>query len=158
MLKTDYHLYFRVCSDGSFSDKSAAPRSYSNTIIADVMECFLASIAERCHERAKQVKAKTKKKLARFAPETSEDACQKCRLGISHLSSRHSVDESFTISPALPATFAVSNSLTRLWGGSKGVINFPWIFFYAMRSLIPAGHFRNISGHLVTWLVSGSFQ
>ena len=45
----------------------------------------------------------------------------------------------------------------RLWGGSKGVINFPWIF-YAMQSLVPVGHFRNISGHLFTWLVCGSFQ
>ena len=46
-----------------------------------------------------------------------------------------------------------------LWRGSKGVINFPWIFFfYAMRSLVPVGHFRNISGHLFTWLVYGSFQ
>ena len=44
------------------------------------------------------------------------------------------------------------------WGGSKGVINFPWIFFYAMRSLVPAWHFRNISGHLFTWLVCGSFH
>ena len=44
-----------------------------------------------------------------------------------------------------------------LWGGSKGVINFPWIF-YAMRSLVPAEHFQNISGHLITWLVCGSFQ
>ena len=30
-----------------------------------------------------------------------------------------------------------------LWGGSEGVINFPWIF-YAMRSLVPVGHFWNI--------------
>ena len=47
-----------------------------------------------------------------------------------------------------------------LWGGSKGVINFPWIFFFffAMQSLVPVGHFRNISGHLFTWLVCGSFQ
>ena len=44
-----------------------------------------------------------------------------------------------------------------LWVGSKGVINFPWIF-YAMRSLVPVRHFRNISGHLFTWLVGGSFQ
>ena len=44
-----------------------------------------------------------------------------------------------------------------LWGGSKGVINFPWIF-YAMRSLVPVGHFQNISRHLLTWLVCGSFQ
>ena len=27
-----------------------------------------------------------------------------------------------------------------------------------MRSLVPVGHFRNISGHLFTWLVCGSFQ
>ena len=44
-----------------------------------------------------------------------------------------------------------------LWGDSKGVINFPWIF-YALRSLVPVGHFRNISGHLFTWLVCQSFQ
>ena len=44
-----------------------------------------------------------------------------------------------------------------LWGGSKGVVNFPWMF-YAMRSLIPVRHFLNISGHLLTWLVCGSFQ
>ena len=29
---------------------------------------------------------------------------------------------------------------------------------YAMRSRVPVGHFRNISGHLFTWLVCGSFQ
>ena len=44
-----------------------------------------------------------------------------------------------------------------LWGGSKGAINFPWIF-YAMRSLVPVRHFRNISGHLFTWLVCRSFR
>ena len=44
------------------------------------------------------------------------------------------------------------------WGGSTGVINFPWIFFYAMQSLVPVGHFRNVSGHLFTWLVCGSFS
>ena len=44
-----------------------------------------------------------------------------------------------------------------LLGGSKGVINLSWNF-YAMRSLVLAGHFRNISGHLFTWLVGGSFQ
>ena len=44
-----------------------------------------------------------------------------------------------------------------LWDASKGVINFPWIF-YVMRSLVPVGHFRNISGHLFTWLVRGSLQ
>ena len=27
-----------------------------------------------------------------------------------------------------------------------------------MRNLVHAGHFRNISGHLFTWLVCGSFQ
>ena len=27
-----------------------------------------------------------------------------------------------------------------------------------MRSLVPVGHFRNISRHLFTWLVCGSFQ
>ena len=37
-----------------------------------------------------------------------------------------------------------------LWGGSKEVIYFPWIF-YAMRSLLPVGH-------LFTWLVCESFQ
>ena len=31
----------------------------------------------------------------------------------------------------------------KLWGGSKGVINFSWIF-YAMWSLVPVGHFGNI--------------
>ena len=31
-------------------------------------------------------------------------------------------------------------------------------FFYAMLSLVPVGHFRNISGHLFTSLVCGSFQ
>ena len=45
----------------------------------------------------------------------------------------------------------------QLWGGSKGVINFPWIF-YAMQSLVHVGHFQNISGHLFTWLVCRSFQ
>ena len=45
----------------------------------------------------------------------------------------------------------------RLWSGSKGVINFPWIF-YAMRSLVPVGHFRNRSGHSFTRLVCRSFQ
>ena len=49
------------------------------------------------------------------------------------------------------------NRKNRLKGGSKGLINFPWIF-YEMRSLVPVGHFRNISGHLFTWLVCGSFQ
>ena len=36
-------------------------------------------------------------------------------------------------------------------GGSKGVINFPWIF-YAMRNLVTVGHFWNTSGHLFTCL------
>ena len=40
----------------------------------------------------------------------------------------------------------------------KWVVNFPWIFFYAIRSLVPVGHFRNISGQLFTWFVCGSFQ
>ena len=31
-------------------------------------------------------------------------------------------------------------------------------FFYAMRSLVSVWNFRNISGHLFTWLVCGSFQ
>ena len=46
------------------------------------------------------------------------------------------------------------SSAANVLGGSRGVINFPWIF-YAMRSLVSVGHFRNISGHLFTWL-SGS--
>ena len=41
--------------------------------------------------------------------------------------------------------------------GSKGVIHFPRIF-YAMQSLVPVGHYRNISGHFFTWLVCRSFQ
>ena len=53
-------------------------------------------------------------------------------------------------------TCALFNECT-LWGGFKEVINFPWIF-YAMRSLVPVGHFRDISGHLFNWLVCGSFQ
>ena len=44
-----------------------------------------------------------------------------------------------------------------VWDGSKGVINFPWIF-HAMRSLVPVGHFPNISGHFFTGLVCRSFQ
>ena len=44
-----------------------------------------------------------------------------------------------------------------LWGGCKGVINFRWIFS-AVCSLVPVGHFRNISRHLIPWLVCGSFQ
>ena len=42
-------------------------------------------------------------------------------------------------------------------GWFQRIINFPLIF-YAMRSLVPVGHFRNISGHWITWLVCGSFQ
>ena len=56
--------------------------------------------------------------------------------------------------------FFLRTSLLYYWnerGGSKGVINFPWIF-YALRSLVPVGHFQNISGHLFTLLVCGSFQ
>ena len=45
----------------------------------------------------------------------------------------------------------------QLWGGSKGVINFPCIF-YAMRSLVPVGYLRNIPGHLFTWFIRGCFQ
>ena len=47
--------------------------------------------------------------------------------------------------------------MTHLWGGSNWVINFPGIF-HAMRSLVPVGHFRNISRHLFIWLACGSFQ
>ena len=50
-----------------------------------------------------------------------------------------------------------TSSSLLLWTGSKGVINFPWIL-YAMQSLVPFGLFRNISGHVFTWLVCGSFQ
>ena len=39
----------------------------------------------------------------------------------------------------------------------NGLLFFSWIF-YAMRSLVPVEHFRNISGHLFNWLVGGSFQ
>ena len=31
-------------------------------------------------------------------------------------------------------------------------------FFYPMQSLVPFGHFRNVSGHSFIWLVCGSFQ
>ena len=44
-------------------------------------------------------------------------------------------------------------NISYLWGGSKRVISFPWIF-YAMQTF---GHFRNISRHLFTWLVCRSF-
>ena len=49
----------------------------------------------------------------------------------------------------------------RVWGGSKGVNNFVSIFLFCFgcnASLVPVGHFRNISGHFFTWLVCGSFQ
>ena len=39
----------------------------------------------------------------------------------------------------------------------KGLLTFLG-FFNAMRSLVPVGHFLNISGHLFTWLVYGSFR
>ena len=39
----------------------------------------------------------------------------------------------------------------------KGLLTF-LEFFYAMQSLVPVGHFWNISGHLFTWLVCRSFQ
>ena len=42
-------------------------------------------------------------------------------------------------------------------GWFQKVIDFPRIV-YAMRSLVPVGHFRNTSGHLFTWLVCGSFR
>ena len=42
----------------------------------------------------------------------------------------------------------------------KGLLAFLgfFFFFFAMQSLVPVGHFRNISGHLFTWLVCGPFQ
>ena len=39
----------------------------------------------------------------------------------------------------------------------KGLLSF-LVFFYAMRSLVPVGYVWNISRHLFTWLVCGSFQ
>ena len=39
----------------------------------------------------------------------------------------------------------------------KGLLTFLG-FVDAMRSLVPIGYFRNISGHLFTWLVCRSFQ
>ena len=46
-----------------------------------------------------------------------------------------------------------------LWGGSKGVIHFPWIFiFMQCGSLVPVGHFRNISGHYALGLFAGLFS
>ena len=39
----------------------------------------------------------------------------------------------------------------------KGLLTFRG-YFYAMRSLVPVGHFRNVFGYLFTWLVCGSFQ
>ena len=41
--------------------------------------------------------------------------------------------------------------------GSKEVLTFLG-FFYAVRSSVPVRHFWDISGHLFTWLVRGSFQ
>ena len=64
-----------------------------------------------------------------------------------------SKDESFDSSGVLSR----DNLDFCVWDGSQGVINFPWIF-YAMRSSVPVGHFRNISRHLFTWLVCGSDQ
>ena len=39
----------------------------------------------------------------------------------------------------------------------KGLLTFHG-FFYAMWSLVPVGHIKNISRHLFTWLVCGSFK
>ena len=59
---------------------------------------------------------------------------------------------------AVSAKEFTSTSLL-LWRGSKGVINLPcFLFLYAMQSLVPVGHLRNMSGHLFIWLVCGSFQ
>ena len=76
-------------------------------------------------------------------------ACWRIQLDNSHL-------YSLTVWDEFGMVFEFSRQRA-LWGGSKGVINFPWIF-YAMRSLVPFGNFRNISVHLFTWLVCGSFQ
>ena len=46
---------------------------------------------------------------------------------------------------------------TFLWSGSKRVLKFR-VVFLTVQSLVPVGHFRNISGHLFAWLVCGSFQ
>ena len=62
------------------------------------------------------------------------------------------------LSACLPASLPLSVCLSvYVWGGSKGGISFPLIF-YAMRSLVPVGHSWDISGHLFTWLVCLSFQ
>ena len=53
---------------------------------------------------------------------------------------------------------ALVGFVRRVWGSSKGFVTFVGFFFYAMRSLVPVEHFRNISGHLFTRLVCGSFQ
>ena len=46
-----------------------------------------------------------------------------------------------------------------LWGGSKGVINFPWIFFfYTMRSLVPVGTFGVYPGTNSLGLFAGLFS
>ena len=45
-----------------------------------------------------------------------------------------------------------------LWGGSKGVINFQWIFFLCNSKFSPCWALPDISRHLFTWLVCGSFQ
>ena len=59
---------------------------------------------------------------------------------------------------AVSAKEFTSTSLL-LWRGSKGVINLPcFLFLYAMQTLVPVGHLRNMSGHLFIWLVCGSFQ
>ena len=43
-------------------------------------------------------------------------------------------------------------------GASMGWFKRGYWIFYAMRSLVPVGYFRNISWHLFTWLLCGSFQ
>ena len=58
----------------------------------------------------------------------------------------------FTVLLVLYSNPTLCKCCWALWNGSKGVINFPWIF-YAMQSLVPV-----VSGHLFTWLVCGSFQ
>ena len=45
-----------------------------------------------------------------------------------------------------------------LCGDSKSVINFLWIFFLCNTEFSPFWHFRNISGHLFTWLACGFFH
>ena len=46
------------------------------------------------------------------------------------------------------------NVCSPCWVVSKGLLTFLECF-YAMRSLVPVGHFRNTSGHLFTWLAAG---